>query len=104
MNTPSAIVARQLTAVARHLSTHRPDDRMTNAARMTVALIAADGRAQAARPLLKALSFPTSGITRGEYALRVRKTAWAHSRHDAPTTPAPSWAPGRRYATAGGTR
>lgn len=112
MNTPPAIVARQLTAVARHLSTHRPDARMTDAARTTVAVIAASGRTQAVRPLLKALPFPTGDITRAEYALRIRKTAWALGHPSETTTPDPNWAPGpvvphipgQRYAMAGGTR
>ncbi|MFC9429279.1 hypothetical protein [Streptomyces sp. NPDC056987] len=63
-------------AVVRHLAVHRPADAMTEAARMTVALRIA-GTAAAARPLLALLPWPTAGITRGEYALRLRKTAWA---------------------------
>lgn len=65
-------VARQITAVAEHLSRHRPTDRMTEAARMTVALNAVGSNAAAVRPVLRALPFPTGGITRGEYARRVR--------------------------------
>ncbi|MFD4855127.1 hypothetical protein [Streptomyces atratus] len=71
-------VARQITAVAAHFTTHRPTDRMTEAARMTVALNTVGNNAAAVRPILRALPFPAGGITRGEYALRVRKTAWAN--------------------------
>lgn len=72
---PEQLVARRLFAVAAHFTTHRPADRMTDAARMTVALRTA-GSAAAVRPVLRALPFPASRITRGKYALRVRKTAW----------------------------
>lgn len=73
----SSRLANQLVTVAAHFATHRPTDRMTDAARMTVALRTA-GSAAAVRPVLRALPFPAGGITRGEYALRVRKTAWAN--------------------------
>ncbi|MFI5755646.1 hypothetical protein [Streptomyces sp. NPDC051569] len=65
-----------LRAVADHLAAHRPDATMTEAARLTVTLGIA-GSAVAARPLLRILPFPTGSITRGEYALRLRKAAWA---------------------------
>ncbi|WP_030747567.1 hypothetical protein [Streptomyces sp. NRRL F-5135] len=68
--------AELLRQVAEHLTTHRPADPMTEAARMTVALRVA-GTAPAASPLLRALPFPSGSITRGEYALRLRKAAWA---------------------------
>lgn len=82
---------------------------MTDAARMTVALIAAGGRAQAVRPLLEVLPFPTGGISRGEYSIRIRKTAWFVGHHSGATAPGPNWpprpaVPGQRHATAEGTR
>lgn len=69
-------VQRQLHSVARHLQTYRPADTMTEGARLTVAL-GITGSAPASRPVLAALPFPTRGVTRGEYALHVRKAAWA---------------------------
>jgi len=63
-------LGQQLHAIADHLTRHRPDAPMTEAARMTLALHTA-GTAQAARPLLAALPWPNAGITRGEYAQRV---------------------------------
>ncbi|MFE2941011.1 hypothetical protein ACFXKG_18400 [Streptomyces sp. NPDC059255] len=68
-------------AVARHLAAHRPGAPMTEAARLTIALRIA-GTGAAARPLLAVLPWPTAGITRGEYALRLRKTAWASVTSD----------------------
>lgn len=65
----------RLAAIAAHLTEHRPTALMTEAARMTVALRIAR-TASDARPLLRRLPFPTGGITRGEYALRLRRTAW----------------------------
>lgn len=73
----SPAVARQVAAVAEHFTRNRPTDRMTDAARITVALVAVDGAAPAVRPVLRVLPFPTGGITRGEYALRARKVAWS---------------------------
>ncbi|MFE7105611.1 hypothetical protein ACFU98_10700 [Streptomyces sp. NPDC057575] len=67
---PEQLVARQMLAVASHFTTHRPADRMTDAARMTVALRSA-GSAFAARPVLRALPFPKGRITRGEYGQHV---------------------------------
>ncbi|MGW2258992.1 hypothetical protein ACWCXE_14300 [Streptomyces sp. NPDC001780] len=72
--------ADMLLAVAKHFTEHRPASPMTEAARMTVALRIA-GTAPAAQPLLRVLPFPSRGITRGEYALRIRKTAWAADAH-----------------------
>ncbi|MEK8141758.1 hypothetical protein NKH18_01305 [Streptomyces sp. M10(2022)] len=59
------VVARQAAAVAEHLTRTRPTDKMTDAARMTVALVTVDGAAQAVRPVLRVLPFPTGGISRG---------------------------------------
>ncbi|MFF4661971.1 hypothetical protein [Streptomyces sp. NPDC001282] len=66
----SPYTTRKLLAVAHHLTEHRPTQRMTEAARMTVALSAA-GSAPAARPVLRALPFPKGQISRGEYGRRV---------------------------------
>ncbi|MGW2260092.1 hypothetical protein ACWCXE_20080 [Streptomyces sp. NPDC001780] len=68
--------AALLRQIAEHLSTHRPTAPMTDGARLTVAFGIA-GSAPAASPLLRMLPWPEPGITRGEYALRLRKTAWA---------------------------
>lgn len=82
---PSALVA----AVAAHLSEARPDAVMTEAARMTLALRVA-GTPAAARPLLAALPFPEMGITRGEFALRLRKVVWVEEgREELPRVPRP---------------
>lgn len=91
----SPAVARQVAAVAEHFTRNRPTDRMTDAALMTVALVAVDGSAQAVRPLLRVLPFAAGDITRGEYALHIHKTAWALGHT---STPSP------RFALAGGTR
>ncbi|MGW1840679.1 hypothetical protein [Streptomyces sp. NPDC002067] len=69
------LLKKQLTDVAAHLTARRPSDLMTEAARMTVAL-GVTGTAAGAQPLLRRLPFPTGGITRGEYALRLRRSAW----------------------------
>lgn len=76
MNTPPVVIARQITAVAEHLTQHKPTERMTAAARMAVALKAA-GSATAVQAVLRALPFPASGISRGEYALHARRIAWS---------------------------
>ncbi|MFJ2882420.1 hypothetical protein ACIQGT_14135 [Streptomyces sp. NPDC093108] len=65
-----AVSLHHLSTVGTHFTTHRPDDQMTEAARMTVALRTARA-ASVARPLLGRLPFPTGGITRGEYGQRV---------------------------------
>ncbi|MER6607356.1 hypothetical protein ABT282_15940 [Streptomyces sp. NPDC000927] len=67
---PTAHTTSHLNTVGTHLTTHRPADPMTEAARMTVALRTA-GSATAARPILRALPFPAGQITRGEYGQRV---------------------------------
>ncbi|MFF3730412.1 hypothetical protein ACFYXM_08865 [Streptomyces sp. NPDC002476] len=66
----SPYTARKLIAVAHHLTEHRPTQRMTEVARMTVVLRTA-GSAAAARPVLHALPFPSGGVSRGEYGRRV---------------------------------
>ncbi|MEW1719800.1 hypothetical protein [Streptomyces sp. NPDC093109] len=65
-----------LRAITAHFETYRPEAVMTEAARMTVAL-GITGSAAASRPILRILPWPTGRITRGEYALRLRKAAWA---------------------------
>ncbi|TXS78673.1 hypothetical protein [Streptomyces sp. sk2.1] len=66
----SAHTTKHLSAVGTHFTTHRPADPMTDAARMTVALRTV-GSAAAARPVLRALPFPSGGVTRGEYGQRI---------------------------------
>ncbi|MFF8716184.1 hypothetical protein ACF07T_32835 [Streptomyces sp. NPDC015184] len=66
----SARTTKHLSAVGTHLTTHRPADPMTEAARMTVTLRTV-GSATAARPILRHLPFPSGGVTRGEYGQRV---------------------------------
>ncbi|MFI6700294.1 hypothetical protein ACIBJC_15175 [Streptomyces sp. NPDC050509] len=65
-----------LRAIVQHLTAHRPDGRMTDGARLTVAVGTA-GTATAARPVLRIMPWPARGITRGEYALHLRKAAWS---------------------------
>ncbi|MEV8057164.1 hypothetical protein AB0P37_11695 [Streptomyces antimycoticus] len=67
-------VAGLLTAVAEHLAVHRPEQPMTEAARMTCALGTAR-TATAARPLLRVLPFPAGAVTRGAYAARLQEIA-----------------------------
>ncbi|MFJ8855120.1 hypothetical protein [Streptomyces sp. NPDC102437] len=69
---PATRIANHLSVVGTHLTTHRPADPMTEAARMTVVLRTA-GSAAAARPVLRFLPFPSGGVTRGEYGQRVLK-------------------------------
>ena len=73
--TPSNL-DEQLLAVARRLTLHRPTDQMTDGARLSVAFIVTGG-AEASRPLLRVLPWPTDNITRGEYALRLHRIAHA---------------------------
>ncbi|MFE5662435.1 hypothetical protein ACFQ7W_00695 [Streptomyces niveus] len=68
-------IQRQLRSIAQHLQAHRPADTMTEGARLAVAL-GITGSAPASRPVLAVLPFPARGVTRGEYALHVRKAAW----------------------------
>lgn len=70
----TATVANQLAEIARHLTLHRPTDVMQEPARMILALHTA-GSAPASRPLLRLMPQPTSGITRGEYALHLYRIA-----------------------------
>ncbi|MFB7845497.1 hypothetical protein ACFC34_00475 [Streptomyces sp. NPDC056053] len=60
-----------LSKVAEYFTEHRPADPMTEAARMTAALTAVGLDVAAARPVLRSLPFPDTGITRGEYGHRV---------------------------------
>ncbi|MEE1774469.1 hypothetical protein PUR34_41440 [Streptomyces sp. JV185] len=66
----SSRLANQLVTVAAHFATHRPAAPMTEAARMTLVLRTA-GSAAAARPVLRALPFPSGGVSRGEYGQRI---------------------------------
>ncbi|MBK3596293.1 hypothetical protein, partial [Streptomyces sp. MBT51] len=94
-NIPRTTVARQVAAIAEYLTQQRPVDRMTAAARMAVALKAVGSDTAAVHNVLYVLPFPTGRITRGEYALRLRKLAWALEREQAPEREQdPNWAPG----------
>lgn len=73
--TPSSL-DEQLLAVARRLTLYRPTDRMTDGARLSITFVVTGG-AEASRPLLRVLPWPTDNITRGEYALHLRRIAHA---------------------------
>ncbi|MBW1603418.1 hypothetical protein JJV70_15160 [Streptomyces sp. JJ66] len=68
--------ARLVNQVADLLARHWPNATMTEAHRMSTALTVAGGDADAARPILRALPFVADepGLTRAEYALRLRLT------------------------------
>ncbi|GGX55833.1 hypothetical protein [Streptomyces noursei] len=69
-----AHIASLLTVLADHLGSERPDEPMTEAARMTVALNVA-GTKRTVQPLLRLLPWPTHRQTRREYADQLRELA-----------------------------